>query len=128
MYTAEAATELLIRAFDGTMADPSRPWIRTSNRGHWVDFDSIPDHLGALSGREQRLLRIAASIGSSCTPAINLGDEISGLNRPTLRLVLAALAHAGGSHEHSNVIVDFNGQATIIREPSLYPWPDQQMS
>lgn len=97
MYTAEAATELLIRAFGGTMADPSRPWIRTSDRGHWIDFESIPDHLGALSGGEQRLLQIAASIGSSYAPAINLGDEISGLDRPTLHLVLAALAHAGAA-------------------------------
>lgn len=55
-------------------------------RQHWIDFESIPDHLGALSGGEQRLLRIAASIGSSYAPAINLGDEVSGLDRATLRL------------------------------------------
>lgn len=30
--------------------------------------------------------------------------------------------HAGGSHDHSDVIVDVNGRVEIIKESSLYPW------
>ena len=121
LYTTEAATELIIRAFNGRFSTTDHPWIRPTDHGHWIDFDAISDHLGALSGGEQRLLRIAASIGSS-DPLINLGDEITGLDRPTLHLVLAAIAHAGGSHEQSGLAFDSHGRATIVREPSLQPW------
>jgi hypothetical protein len=121
LYTTEAATELIIRAFNGRFATSDHPWIRPTSHGHWIDFDAIPEHLGALSGGEQRLLRIAASIGSS-DPLINLGDEITGLDRSTLRLVLAAIAHTGGSHEQSGLVFDSQGRAAIVQEPSLQPW------
>ena len=78
LYTTEAATALIIRAFNGRFATTGQPWIKPTDHGYWIDFDAIPDHLGAVSGGEQRLLRIAASIGSS-DPLINLGDEITGL-------------------------------------------------
>jgi len=64
IYTTEAATDLLINARGGTFASPSQCWIRSSHDGFWIDFASIPDHLGAMSGGEQRLLRIAASLGA----------------------------------------------------------------
>ena len=121
LYTTEAATELLIRAHRGAFVHPSRPWIFREDDWCWIDFASIPDHLNALSGGEQRLLRIAASLGSS-DPVINLGEEITGLDRPTLYLVLAAIAHAGGSHEQSGLAFDSHGRAAIIWEPSLQPW------
>ena len=123
MYTTEAATELLIRAFDGRFAEPGNAWIQPTQTGYWVDFTGISGHIGALSGGEQRLLRIAASIGSSDVQ-VNLSDGITGLDRKTLHLVLAAIAHAGGSHEQTDVIVDVNGYASVIRESSLYPWDD----
>lgn len=122
-YTTEAATELLIRVFGGRFADPSNAWIHPTNHGYWIDFDGVSDNIGVLSDGEQRLLRIAASIGSSDV-LVNLSDDISGLDRQTLHLVLAALAHAAGSHEHSDVIVDVNGRASFIKESSLYPWDE----
>ena len=99
-----------------------RPWIKATDRGNWVDFAAINEHLGALSGGEQRLLRIAASIGSDEATPVRLGIVLSGLDRPTLRLVLAAVSHAGGSHEHSSLTINRDGRATIAREPSLFMW------
>ena len=42
IHGLEAATELLIRGFDGRFADPGCPWVHPTESGHWVDFDSIP--------------------------------------------------------------------------------------
>jgi hypothetical protein len=122
LYTTEAATELLIRAHNGTFASIEKPWIKPDDHGYWIDFPAINEHLGALSGGEQRLLRIAASIGSDEATPVNLGGVLSGLDRPTLRLVLAAVAHAGGSHQHSSLVIDRDGHATITKEPSLFVW------
>src|SRR6476659_2500346 len=122
MYTTEAATELLIRARNGTFASIDRPWIKPTGHAHWIDFPAITEHLDGQSGGEQRLLRIAASLGSDEATPVKLGDVLSGLDRPTLRLVLAAVAHAGGSHQHSSLVIDRDGHATIIKEPSLFIW------
>jgi len=122
MYTTEAATEMLIRARNGAFASIDRPWIKPGDHGYWIDFPAITELLGGMSGGEQQLLRIAASIGSDEAPPVRLGDAVSGLDRPTLRLVLAAVAHAGGSHQHSSLVIDRNGRATIIRQPSLFMW------
>lgn len=124
MYTVEAATELLIRAFGGRFAEPGNPWIQPTNHGYWIDFAGIGDRIGALSGGEQRLLRIAGSIGST-EAMVNLSDDLSGLDRATLRLVLAAVAHAAGSHEHSDMVVDHDkGTYVLARESSLFSWDD----
>ena len=101
IYATEAATDLLIKALGGTFATLGRPWIYSDPHGTWIDFASIPDHLGVLSGGEQRLLRIAASLGCS-EVFINLADDLSGLDAHTQQLVLAAITHATrGSHDKS---------------------------
>ena len=79
MNTTEAATELLIRACDGTFASIDWPWIKPTNHGYWIDFPAIAEHLDPLSAGEQRLLRIAASIGSDDAPPVPLGR---GTHRP----------------------------------------------
>lgn len=113
IYTTEAATDLLINARGGTFASPSQCWIRSSHDGFWIDFASIPDHLGAMSGGEQRLLRIAASLG--CREVlVNLADNITGLDRTTHRLVLAAISRAGGSHGRETLIMD-QGRASTFQ-------------
>ena len=103
-------------------ASKERPWIKRTDRSHWIDYPTITEHLDGLSSGEQRLLRIAASIGSDEATPVNLGDVLSGLDRPTLRLVLAAVAHAGGSHQHSSLVIDDKGRANIVKEPSLFIW------
>jgi hypothetical protein len=102
----EAATELLIR---GGWAQPSRPWVHRfdGRAGHWVAFDAIPDHIGGLSGGQRRYLRIAASLGAGVP--VDLDDALSTLDRRSVDLVLAAVAHAAGC-AGSGV--------------ALHPWPD----
>ena len=93
----EAATELMIAAFNGRFALRAWPWMHPTAHGQWIDFSTIPVQIGALSGGEQRLLRIAASIGSPHT-TVNLNDCLTGLDPTSLQLVLKAVAHAGGDH------------------------------
>ena len=125
MYTTEAAAELLLRGFNGRFADTGNPWIGSFNHhGHWVDFAAIPHNVGALSSGERAYLILAASIGSIEVRA-NLGDLIAGLDRKHLQLVLAAIAQANGSHEHSALIFHpGTGTASIVRETTLIAWPD----
>lgn len=50
----------------------------------------------AGNGSQLRLLRAAASLADG--QPVDLGDLAAGLDRAALTLVLAAVAHAGGSH------------------------------
>ena len=55
---------------------------------------------------------------------VDLGDTIAVLDRQNLDAVLAAIAHAGGSHQHSEIALGGNGgTADIVTLPSLHPWP-----
>lgn len=130
IYTTEAAVELLIRGFHGRFAEVGNPWIEPNDHGgFWVNMEAIPGNVGALSSGERAYMLIAASIGLGGADgdnlAVNLSDTLPSLGRQQLDLVLAAMAHAGGSHEHSDVVVGQDRMATIIRLSSLYPWPEQ---
>ena len=120
-YPLEAATELLIRAFDGRFAEPGWPWIHPTVHGHWIDLSTIGEQIAGLSGGEQRLLRIAASIGST-DATVNLSDCLTGLDRPRLQVVLAAIAHAAGSHEHREVTRRSDGTLALTTPGSPHPW------
>jgi hypothetical protein len=123
-YTYEAATELLIRAFGGRFAAAGRPWVRKDDFSGkpWIDFASIPESVGGSSGGERRFLLLVASLAED-VPVV-LGDVVPGLDRENLDLVLAAIAHAGGSHEQSDVRVDADGTVDIRGKlESLHPWP-----
>lgn len=93
----EAATELLIQS---GYAQSDRPWMRWDEQEdrYWVDFAAIPDLIGGMSSGEKRVLRIVASLGSAQDHPvlISLEDELPGLDRCTITLVLAAIAHAAG--------------------------------
>jgi hypothetical protein len=124
-YTLEAATELLLRAFGGRYARTGHPWVRQEDTegSVWIDFTAVPEHLDGLSGGERRFLLLAASLAEDVPVA--LGDVIPGLDRGNLDLVLAAIAHAGGSHQHSDVRTNDDG--SMVLKPgyldSLHPWP-----
>lgn len=134
IYPLEAGVELLIRTSDGRFAARSQPWIQPGDDPGWwwVDVDQFTnDNFGTLSGGEARMLRIAASLLGGAT--VSLDEAIPGLDRDHLQLVLAAIAHANGSHEHSGPpIPDPEGwyrtsdgtRMSIPRLGSLYPWPD----
>ncbi|HEX9089529.1 MAG TPA: hypothetical protein VF867_18710 [Arthrobacter sp.] len=121
-YPEEAATELLIRAFSGRFTGNGWAWMQTNVDGApWIDFEAIPDHIGALSGGEQRFLRLVATL-SGAAPAV-LGDILSGLDRDVVDLVLAAVAHAAGTHDGVEMIHTPDGHATFTRAETLHPWP-----
>ena len=89
-----------------------------------VDFEAIEENLGGLSGGERRFMLLVASLGDGGA-LVNFGDIIPGLDRDVLDLVLAAIAHAGGSHEHSGFEFTEDGTPTsIVRLARLYDWPD----
>ena len=118
-YSAEAAVLLLVNsghwlpllqtagliaiALDGD-AFGGGPWAAVQ----WADLDGAL-RAGAVagSGPQLRLLRAAASIAEG--QPVDLGDLAAGLDRRSLTLVLAALAHAAGSHEHRAVFRDDDG-------------------
>ncbi|WP_197676443.1 hypothetical protein [Nakamurella panacisegetis] len=76
-----------------------------------------------MSSGERTFLMIVASLGSDAVD-VNLSDTIIRLDRPTLELVLAGIAHAAGSHQHSGLVHDDAGAATGFEQlSSLYPWP-----
>jgi hypothetical protein len=120
-YGLQAATELLIRGFDGRFADPGRPWIHPTASGHWIDFESIPELSGALSGGEQRFLQIAAALDDSDV-TVNLGRALAGLDRRHVHLVLAAVVHAAGTHEHQEIALEPDGTVSFTRPGAIYRW------
>ncbi len=121
LYGLEAATELLIRGFNGRFADPGCPWVHPTASGHWIDFDAIPELLGTLSGGEQRFLKIAAALDDGDT-MVNLGRCLAGLDRRHVQLVLAAVAHASGTHEHQEIAFGPDGTVGFTRPGAIYRW------
>jgi len=74
------------------------------------------------SSGELRVLRPAASIADG--QPIDLGDLAAGLDRRALTLLLAAIAHAAGSHDHRRLTYDGDGVARPgDRLPPLVAWP-----
>jgi hypothetical protein len=126
IYGMEAATELLIRGFNGRFAGPGNPWVHPTTSGHWIDFDTIPGQIGALSGGEQRFLQITAALNDGDT-TVNLGRALAGLDRQHVHLVLAAVAHTSGTHEQREIAFQPDGTVTFARPGAIYGW-DQATS
>lgn len=130
LYPLEAATELLIRGCGGRFTETGQAWIHVEDRGRaWIDFEELTEQLaagGPWSGGERRLLVLAASLGAD---GGLLNDNLAGLDRDNLTLVLAAVSHAGGSHEHTPTPFLFDDAGNAYRNPDrerlgpLYPWP-----
>jgi hypothetical protein len=118
-YAAEAAVLLLANsgqwlprlqaaglidiALDGDAAGGG-PWAAVL----WGDLDHAL-RTGAIAGTggELRLLRAAASLADG--QPVDLADLTAGVDRAELTLLLAALAHAAGSHEHADMAGDPDG-------------------
>lgn len=117
-----AGVELIIRCFGGRFALPARPWIRCEPGGRaWVDVGVLRAQPGVLSGGERRVLDVVGALLDETPIAIT--EVVAGLDRVNLHLVLAALAHAGGSHEHADVAVGPDGIAYLTRPGPLITWP-----
>jgi hypothetical protein len=120
----EAAVELLLRSWGGWFATPGWPWIRVENGCVWLDPDQIPANAAELSGGEQRVLAVVDALASG-RPLPDLAGVLAGLDRATLELVIAAMAHAGGSHSHSAMVRgSAPGRAVIEVLPPLVAWPE----
>ncbi len=127
---AEALAELaLVKAIRQCRAWDIHGFELYAHAGYWLDLEAIPATVGVLSSGERAYLLIAASIGldgsDGDSVTVNLSDALLSLGRQQLDLVLAAVAHASGSHLDNDVIVDENRVASFVRLSSLYPWPEQ---
>lgn len=121
MYSIEAGTELLIRS--GLIGHDTSPWIHHDGNGAWIDADALVHHSGGASGGQQRVIRLAASLIDG--RPVSLADDVPGLDRENTRLVLAAVAHAAGSHEMSEARFGPDGTPVgFIRAAALYAWPE----
>lgn len=122
IYHVEAAVELLIR---GRWAGPSRPWIQACDtwpgepQMWFVDWEVLEQEMGVLSGGEQRYLRIASLIGRDQL-------DVAGIDREHVDLILAAIAHAAGTHEGSVATFNPDGRITGFTQPgTLHAWPKE---
>ena len=89
----------------------------------WSDLDGAL-RIGTITGNSNQrwVLHAAASIADG--HPVDLGDLAAGLDRRALTLVLAAIAHAAGSHEHHHTARDPDGVPHAgDRLPPLVPWP-----
>ncbi|MGY2080477.1 hypothetical protein [Modestobacter sp. SYSU DS0657] len=98
LQTADLITIALDGALDGG------PWAAVL----WPELDGAL-RTGAITGTgsQRRLLRAAASLADG--QSVDLADLTAGLDRDAVRLLLAALSHAAGSHEHRAVHRDADG-------------------
>ena len=83
LYPSEAAVELLVGFAGGRLAKPGNPWIQPCDQPGmwWLDPSRISDDsIGALSGGEQRVLRIVSSLAGG--EPVDLSRDLSGLDRP----------------------------------------------
>lgn len=149
VYPLEAATELLIRTgharrYTRHDADTGRAWLDFTDAA----TDVWPGR--ALSGGERALIAVAVSLSgtvptftaaadrrpfpdsdaTSWWAAFSLSETIPRLDRGRVELVLAAIAHAAGSHEHhpDPFLIDEAGEPHLnpVRHgvlPSLHSWP-----
>jgi hypothetical protein len=127
-YGDEAAVELLIRSFNGRFALTGWPWVAPRQRPgeYWLDAEAINPAVGQLSGGEQRLLAVVAALAGSQPLERNLADVISGVDRGNQTLILAALSHASGSHQHNDYQRRPDGSYAITETGPLFPWPTRQ--
>jgi hypothetical protein len=93
----------------------------------WPDLDGAL-RIGTITGRssDHQVLRAAASIADG--HPVDLGDLATGLDRHALTLVLAAIAHAAGSHEPRSITHVPDGVPHPgDRLPPLVPWPQPNL-
>jgi len=132
-YTAEAAILLLanfghwlpqLQAADLITVEQDPTGGDRWAQIQWEDLQpALADGRIFGSSGELRVLRAAASLVDG-QPA-DLGDIASGLDRRSLMLLLAAIAHAGGSHEHREETTDAGSGITFLGDkvPPLMAWP-----
>lgn len=131
-YAAEAAVLLLANAghwlpqLQGTGLITLEQDAVTGDRWAQIQWGEVDQALAAGrifgSSGQVRVLRAAAGLADG--QPVDLADLATGLDRPSLILLLAAIAHAGGSHEHREEITDEQGIVRLgDKVPPLVSWP-----
>ncbi len=92
-----AAAEFITLSDEDEPDEPRYAWVG------WTDVVAALDAgpLTGGSGSENRVRRVAASLSGLGVP-VGLSDAVTGLDRDNLALVLAAIFHANGSHQHKD--------------------------
>ena len=80
-----------------------------------INFAAIPKLRLGMSGRQRRILNIAASLGGT-TPII-LADEVAGLDRIWIELVSIAIVHAAGFAKFTTDLLIEDDTPVIVRVP-----------
>ena len=130
-YAAEAAVLLL--ANDGHW--PAR--LRTAGlitveaepvggqlwaRIEWAELDAALAE-GRLRGSQKELAVLQVAVSLADGRPVDLADVTVALDRRMLGLVLAALAHAAGSHDHRAAAPAGHGPDTDVPLGPLIAWP-----
>ena len=91
-------------------------------RIEWAELDDARAD-GRLPGSPEGLavLRVAVSLADG--RPVDLAEVAVALDRRTLGLVLAAVAHAAGSHDHSAPAPPAHGADADLRLGPLVAWP-----
>ncbi|WP_062516041.1 hypothetical protein [Demequina gelatinilytica] len=129
VYASEAAVEMLARGPRPGMLDDSRPWIEAN--GNWSvdlgdDYDVITAPLLTTSAAwptsERAYVDVAVSLLGG--DPVQLDEVLPRLTREHLEVVLAAMAHASGSHDHTDASAELLAAgASPSRVGAAYPWP-----
>lgn len=141
VYDLEAAAELLIR-HDTWLHRPEflERCVWTDNSGFvGIEWEAVVQGAGewAASPSELAMLAIAASLaghprhGTTGPVPLPLGWAIGTLDRHNVALVLAAVSHAAGAHQHVehlaavavDGIVNIMTTTPRLQLGPLYPWP-----
>ncbi|GAA3636289.1 hypothetical protein [Microlunatus ginsengisoli] len=107
-----AAVELVIAAFDGSLADPGWPWVREGDElgVFWLDPEPMREFDGC-PGQLTLLPVVEALLGGRRVP--DLVQLMQRLDRATVELVLAAFTRA--SRWHRDVaLYAFNGDPWAV--------------
>jgi hypothetical protein len=95
------------------------PWAAVQ----WPEVDGALRR-GTLSGSGGQLSLLRAAAGLADGQPVDLADLTAGLDRSELTLLLAALSHAAGSHEHRDVRREDDGVPRVGRPLGpLVAWP-----
>lgn len=124
VYPIEAGAELLIR--QGKAIREGAPWLRdvgpeTGQRMVAIGPETLWVESRGWSASERRIVNLAVSLIDG-EVMVNLKDAVYGLDSTNLELVLAAMAHAAGSHEATAPGRLPHGTDST-GTPNLFPWP-----
>lgn len=101
LYVYEAATGLIISHGTWLAREDFTWFIRTGAGTAAIDWEAAIDALDAgglpCSGGEQRMLRLAASLG--CGIPVILGEAVTGIDDRNVGLLVSAIRHASGQRQ-----------------------------